>query len=60
VAPGASRADVFASNRLALWWYAIRFVGVRPAVSWAIGGALLLLGAACWRLARARPQEAAP
>lgn len=60
VVPGASRADVFASNRLALWWYAIRFVGVRPAVSWAIGGALLLLGAACWRLARARPQEAAP
>lgn len=58
VVPGASAANVFASNRLALWWYAIRTLGVRPAVSWAIGLLLLAGAALAWR--RARDAEPPP
>ncbi|MGD0485489.1 MAG: hypothetical protein ABSB58_12690 [Gemmatimonadales bacterium] len=42
VVPDASAADTFASNRLAVWWYAARRAGVPPALSWGLG--LFLLG----------------
>lgn len=55
VVPGASPADVFVSNRLALWWYAVRLAGVLPLVSWSIGGGLLLMAALLWTLDRKLP-----
>jgi hypothetical protein len=39
--PGASAADTFASNRLAVWWYAAQRAGLPPALSWAMGVFLL-------------------
>lgn len=45
VVPGASPANVYASNRLAVWWYAIRAAGAPAAASWGIF-VLLAAGAA--------------
>lgn len=49
VVPGASSANVWVSNRLAVWWYAARTRGVPPAVSWAVGAGLALAALAAWR-----------
>ena len=49
VAPGASAVNIWLSNRLALWWFAIRSVGIPPLVSWLVAGVLVCAGLACWR-----------
>lgn len=41
VVKGASTRNVWISNRLALWWYALQTQGLSPMVSWAICGGLL-------------------
>jgi len=48
VVPGASAANVYASNRLAVWWYAIRYTGTPAAVSWGIAFVLFLGSALGW------------
>jgi hypothetical protein len=54
--PEASAVNVWASNRLALWWYAARYAGLPRAASWTIAMALLFSAAAGWRrLWLARP-----
>jgi hypothetical protein len=61
VVPGASEANVHASNRLAVWWYAVRYAGAAASLSWAIG-CTLLVGAATglrWGL-RGLPSPAPP
>lgn len=57
VAPGASAATVYVSNRLTFWWYGVRTAGVPPLASWGMAIALLAGAAGCWRLAR-RQEEA--
>jgi len=54
VVPGASAANVYASNRLAVWWYAIRYSGTPAAVSWGIAFVLFLGSAAAWFLSSGR------
>lgn len=54
IVPGASARNVFVSNRVTTWWYALRTAGVAPAVSWAIALALTLAFLAAW-LATRRP-----
>jgi hypothetical protein len=55
----ASPAYVFVSNRLTVWWYAVRTVGVPAWASWALGLALLATAVGSWRSAFARgPLEA--
>jgi hypothetical protein len=44
VVPGASAANIFSANRLAVWWYSARAIGLTPGISWTIGG--LLIGCA--------------
>jgi hypothetical protein len=51
VVPRASSAYVFVSNRLTVWWYAVRTVGVPAWASWAIGLALLAVAVSAWRSA---------
>lgn len=60
VVPGASPANVFASNRLAVWWYAIRHLGVPAAASWAIAGGLLAAAIVCWRCSARRLVAVSP
>lgn len=51
VVAGQSRENVFVSNRLGFWWYAVRTQGVPPFASWALGAGLLALAALAWRAA---------
>ena len=54
VAPGASPRNVFASNRLAFWWYGIQAMGVSPVLSWALGLTMMALVAVTGRKALQR------
>jgi hypothetical protein len=49
VLEGASAANVFASNRVALWWYAAQGVGVPAVVSWSIPVLLAAAAVVLWR-----------
>jgi len=55
--PRASLQNQRISNRLALWWYGIRYAGVSPSVSWVVGltacGSAAALAGAAWRMGRA-------
>lgn len=51
VVPRASATYVFVSNRLTVWWYAVRTVGVPAWASWGIGLALLAVAVSAWRSA---------
>lgn len=52
--PGASASYVFVSNRLTLWWYALRTLGVPRLASWGLGLFLLLVSLRSWRSAMRR------
>lgn len=52
VVAGASERNVFVSNRIATWWFAIRVAGVPPAASWAVGLLIMLLAVSAWKAAR--------
>lgn len=54
IVPGASAIDIWASNRLALWWYSIGYEVVPIYVSWLIAGALVCAVLGCWRLSYRR------
>ena len=60
VVPAASAANVWASNRLALWWFSARSAGVSPFISWMIAGTLICTGLACWRLSASWPRQESP
>lgn len=54
--PRASLQNQRISNRLALWWYAVRYAGVSPLVSWGVGlaicGSAVVLAGMAWRMER--------
>jgi hypothetical protein len=48
IVPGASPRNIFTSNRLCVWWYAIRTLGISPMLSWGIGLFLASSGIFVW------------
>lgn len=47
---GQSKENVYVSNRLAVWWYALRTQGVPPFASWGLGAALGILAFVTWKV----------
>ena len=62
VVNGASTPNVFASNRIAFWWYSLQAIGVPALVSWAIPCLLVAVAVLCWRrsASHASPQRRMP
>jgi len=58
---GASARNQRISNRLAFWWYGLRYAGVPPTVSWLLGlslfGSSAVLARAARRLGKGRARE---